>query len=177
MKEWRTQDDGGIQYTNISRQRQKECLDFIDEQALHEPAWLIEPAYVGSLAPDTQTLLMPVARNIVGRLTDYDLLAGMNADYPAPDYLADLTQKVFAELASGGAVSRYRRSLQQLYATALIDAFNRSSASAYSSLRPAVLMTLKDLEKQLAAAKSADAQTSAHYLSLADTIHRALEVK
>ena len=57
----------------------------------------------------------------------------------------------------------------------LIDAFNASSLS--SSARPAVLLTLNDLEKRLKAQKSSDSQTSAHYLSLADAIKRTLEVK
>lgn len=175
MKEWRTQDEGGIQYMNVSRQRQRECLDFIDEQVLQEPTWLTEPDYVHSLAPDTQMLLAPIARSVVGRLADYRLLSSMNTDYPVSDYLSDLTQKIFAELDGGGAVSRYRQNVQLYYVQMLIDAFNASSLG--SSARPAVLLTLNDLEKRLKAQKSSDSQTSAHYLSLADAIKRTLEVK
>ena len=174
-KDWRTQDDGGVLYRNVPKARQQECLRFVAEQALEEPAWLVAEDYVKSLASDARTLLAPVARHVAGSLSSIGLLQDLNAEWPAGEYLPELCSLVFRELAGGGAVGDYRRTVQETFVQNLTQGFAVSGLG--SRARPAVLQLLRDLLPRLEGAQAADAATRAHYASLADHIRRVLEVK
>lgn len=174
-RDYRTIDDGGTLYANVPRERQQECLRFVNEQALTEPTWLIEPDYVKTLSPDPENYLLDFGRGVVGSLTTSSLLDRMNADYSAADYLADLSGYLFSELKAGTPVSRYRRALQT-ECVARLTAYATSS-NVRSVARPAVLDYLRTLQKQLRAASASDANTRSHWASLDDAIERALVVK
>lgn len=172
-KDYRTVDEGGIVYTDVPRARQKECLDFIDNNILHEPTWLISESYVKSLAPDVQSLTIQVGNNVIGRLVQNRKLDTMTEEYSALDYLTDLSTKLFKEAKDGTEVSRYRQALQQTFVQTLVRYYQASTLA--SPARPAVLSVLNDLNKTLASAKGNKA-TQAHFASLTDAISRALNI-
>ena len=173
-KDYRTIDEGGIVYTNVSKARQKECLDFIDKNIFDEPKWLIEEDYVKSLVPDVQTLTIQVGNGVMSRLLNTRKLDGMTTEYSAAEYLDDLSEKLFKEVKAGTDVSRYRMALQQNYVQTLINYYYQAKDLSRSA-RPAVLGALTDLSKLLAHAKG-NKTTQAHYASLADAIARALNI-
>ena len=175
MKDWRTQDDGGIIYTNVSKERQRECLAFVAEQALQEPTWLIAPDYTKRLAPDPQVLLSPIAATVMGQLTSPRLLSAMTTEYPVEEYLPELCSLVFQELGMSSTVTAYRKTVQHSFVENVVDVYKNSSLG--NQARPAALMVLKRLQEDLSQASPQDVATQAHYLSLADVIARALKVE
>lgn len=174
-KDYNTLDDGGTVYRNVSADRQRECLAFINEQALTEPTWLVEPDYVKSLVPDVQTITANLGKGIVRRLTAPRLIDWMNPEYTAAEYLKDLGGYLFDQVTKGGQASRYQMALQTEYVAALTSYLDGDDIR--SNAHAAVLQHLHDLQSKLQAAKASDAATKAHLTSLADSIERALVIK
>lgn len=174
-KTYNSIDEGGTTYENVSRARQKECLDYLDRHILTEPKWFIEPAYVKRLTPDPQNITIRIGHSVVRRMVSGSVVNRLTSEYPATDYLSDVSTRLFKELSSGTKVSAYRRDLQAAFVAELIDQFK--AADVTSKVRPAVLLTIQRLQSRLKSATSADAVTRAHYASLADAVKRALEVK
>lgn len=172
-KDYRTVEEGGIAYKNVPRTRQKECLDFIDNNILHEPTWLIAEDYAKSLAPDVQMLTIQVGNNVINRLIQSRKLDRMTTEYSALDYLTDLSNTLFSEAKGGSDVSPYRKALQQTFVQTLVRYYQASTLS--SPARPAVLYVLNNLNKSLSSPKG-NIDTQAHFASLSDAITRALNI-
>ncbi len=174
--DYKTVDQPGAFYSPVSLEKQKAALDFIDRHIFTEPTWLIAESYIHRLTPDPQKVTGRLATYIAGELFSAGFFARLNSEYPAADYLSDVTRLVFKELESGVRVTPYRRTLQ-LAAVNKLSAALASSSSAGSSSRHLVLATLRDLRRSLEAAAPADKETRAHYANLADLIARALDTK
>lgn len=175
-KDYRTIDEGGTVYTNVSKVKQREAFAFIDRNVLNEPKWLAQPAYTSTLTPDKQRLTASMGTRVVGSMLSYRFLNQLNSEYTATEYLSDIEKSLFRELALGSKVSAYRRALQATAISSLISAFNSSPASS-TNVRPAVLSMLKHLSRRMASVPSTDTTTKAHFLSLHDNIERALAIK
>ena len=174
-KDYKTIDEPGVVYTNVSKARQKEVLAFVDRHIMNEPKWLISEDYVSRLTPDPQNETIYVGRNGISRLLSQGRLNGLTSEYPAEEYIPDMVEMLFRELDRGENVTRYRRALQDWAVMYLTDYFKDSVSVPVWKARPAVLMVLNDLTRRLKAARSADVATRAHYASLADTIDRTLK--
>lgn len=174
-KDYKTVDEPGAVYTNVSRDKQKDALAFLNRHVFNEPRWLIGQAYMNRLSPDPQSLTIRFGNNVLSRIVTAYKLEHLNAEYPVEDYLSDLQRMVFGELPSGANVSPYRRALQATFVASLTSYLQRSTP--VSSARPAVLLTLQDLLQRLSRATAADKATKGHYASLHDVVKRALEVK
>ena len=148
---------------------QKRCLAFLDEQVLHEPTWLTDVAYIDRLTGDPTAVTLGVGRPNVTGLVSAAQLAYLNTEYPAEEFLPDLAALLFSELESGAEVTPYRRGLQSEFVKGLTAYFKEADADAKA--RPAVLQTLRDLQKRLAAHPA-----DAHFSALEDAIARALKV-
>jgi hypothetical protein len=153
--------------------RQKAALDFLNKQVLSEPLWLRDLPYVSRITADPQSLTVGVGQTVVSRLMDR--LTALNDLYTAPTYLADLTKLIFAEADSRKTVTRYRRELQNT----MFDHLKRAYGNGNQKVRPAVLYTLKQLEKKTKAASQSapDAETRAHWANLYDQIGQLLTWK
>lgn len=173
--DYKTVDQPGAVYSNVPRAKQKEAMAYLDRHIFHEPTWLIAESYVTRLTPDPQTYTESIGRSVVNRMASYGRLANMTPEYPVSEYLADMTRLIFTELDNGQATTRYRRALQTAYVQRLLMNFDTDNLQWAG--RPYVLSTLRDLQRRLKASKNADADTRAHFLSLADAIDRALVVK
>lgn len=176
-KDQLTMDEEGSVYTNVSRDKQRYALDFLDRHIFNEPRWLIDQDYAGRLFPEPQDYTINIGKQVLAKMLNTGRLNNMNKEYPADDYLSDIAGKLFKEVKSGAKVTAYRRALQTTYVAALIAYFNFYELNAYGESRPAVLNMLTSLKKQLSASRVADAPTKAHYASLVDVITRALAVK
>lgn len=171
--DYRTIDDGGSVYQEVSRERQRECLAFIEQQVFQEPTWLVEPSYVRTLTPNYQDVTIRVGEQVLRSLLTRNILGNMNSQYKAPEYLNDLCDKIFSELSSGNTPSPFRQALQRTFVASLTDYFKNCSAT--DKERPAVLGTLRKLQKMLETTTGDDAENG--YASHADIIERTLVVK
>lgn len=175
-KNYKTVDQPGDVYENISRQKQKEAMAYLDRHIFTEPVWLIDLPYIKRLSPDPQNLTLRVGRPVLQLMLRHSRLADMNPEYTADEYLKDIVNSLFKETATGAKVSPYRRKLQALCVGSLVQTFGVVKAQPSDASRAVVLAALKSLKQRLSAARGADAETKAHYASLSDAIARALEM-
>ncbi|MBR4552694.1 MAG: zinc-dependent metalloprotease [Bacteroidaceae bacterium] len=159
----------GATYRPTPLDMQKRVLEFLDEQVLNEPKWLIEVPYIDRLTSNPLELTLAVGRPVVQQLISEGQLLYLNTEYPADQYLKDLTAMVFKELTTGQDPTEYRKGLQRTYVNGLTSYFKDAGADARP--RAAVLFTLKSLQKQLE-----KQQENAHYAALSDAIERVLKI-
>ncbi len=156
-------------YQSTPRDVQKRALDFLNEQVLNEPVWLINIPYINRITAQPTNLTLSVGQPIVAQMASESQLKYLNENYPAEEYLADLTNLLFKELRGTAPTTEYRRGLQSTFVATLTAYFKRADAN--DKPRPAVLATLQDLKQRLA-----DKANEAHYASLADAIERVLKI-
>ena len=174
-----------VKYAPVPKARQKNALDFLNENLFTKPSWLVEVPYIFDITDQPDSYLYTLVNNVVsssnllsiaklnrlGQFAQYD-----PSNYKPEEYLSDLTGMVFSELDKGRAVDSYRRYLQRRFVSAAIEVVN-SSAAANSDGRTLLLATLLDIQKKAAKAKSSDSVTKAHWQALSKQIGDALESK
>ncbi len=174
-----------VKYAPVPKARQKNALDFLNENIFTKPSWLVEVPYIFDITDQPDSYLYTLVNNVVsssnllsiaklnrlGQFAQYD-----PSNYKPEEYLSDLTGMVFSELDKGRAVDSYRRYLQRRFVSAAIEVVN-SSAAANSDGRTLLLATLLDIQKKAAKAKSSDSVTKAHWQALSKQIGDALESK
>ena len=172
-----------VKYAPVPKARQKEALQWLDENVFHEPAWLLNVPYIWELTdrPDTyvsrlvnsvisSSSLLSVAKIArLGQFAQYDA-----SNYKPEEYLSDLEGMVFAELFKVGKVDGYRRFLQRRYVTVALEVAATAPARN-TDVRALLVAQLEDIQKRAAHAKSADALTRAHWQTLARQIETGLK--
>ena len=167
---FKTVDQQGERYENVSKAHSKEALDYVNRNLFTEPAWLRSMSYASRISSDPQSLTMPIAQRVPLMLLNR--LSYMTDAYPVGDYLADCTSLITKDVASGQKVSKYRRTLQSEWVKVLISLYKEGSGnSGYA------LMQLKQLKNKYANAVGGDSATKAHFSLLSDQIQRALVIK
>lgn len=171
----------GDVYTFTAKERQKEALNWLNQNLFTEPKWLISEPYMSRISMNPQQyttaqvdfvmtstplLQLRTLRNMQ-QFNDRD-----NKNYGPEEYLNDLYKMVFAELESGAKASTYRRYLQRAYVnTALKNIKNSESNDA----RALLVAQLRKIQGKAKASASANATTKAHWNDLAEIIKQALE--
>jgi hypothetical protein len=174
-----------VKYAPVPKDRQKNALNFLNEQLFNKPTWLVDVPYIFDItdSPDnnlytlvnavvSSSNLLSVAKlNRLAQFAQYDPTA-----YKPEEYLSDLTGMIFSELDKGRAVDSYRRYLQRRFVTSAIEVVNSTNA-ATSDARAMLIATLTDLQKKAAKAKSSDSLTKAHWQAISMQITDALKLK
>jgi len=174
-----------VKYQPVPKDRQKNALNFLNEQLFNKPAWLVDVPYIFDLTDQPDNNLYTLVNNVVSssnllsvaklnrlaQFAQYDPSA-----YKPEEYLSDLTGMIFSELDKGRAVDSYRRYLQRRFVSSAIEVVN-SSAAATSDGRTLLLATLMDIQKKAAKAKSSDSVTKAHWQAIAMQIEDALKLQ
>ena len=173
----------GPKYGPVPKKRQKEALDFLNENLFKKPTWLVDVPYIYNLTdrPDGQLYslvngiistngLLNIQRiNRLGQFADYDA-----SNYRPEEYLEDLTGMIFEELYKGKATDSYRRYLQRHFVSVALEVATGKPAEGTEG-RTLLLGTLTELQKKAAKAKSSDPTTRAHWQDIARTIEKALK--
>ena len=162
LENFKTNAEQGDVYRPQPRQKQLDALRFVERNILTEPTWLRDLPYAKRLEADPNDLTRAIASSGVARLIGRALY--LNDEYRADEYLADLTRLIMKD-AGQKNLSPYRRTLQTSYVNGLTGRLDTDK------IRPYVLQTLKQLQRQLATAQTPHAQ------ALKDTIDRALVIK
>lgn len=161
--------DGDV-YEPQPLNKQKAALKFIDEQFLHEPVWLREVSYSKRLTNNPQSLTKAIGEYAVIRLMDR--LNELNDLYTPQQYLTDLSNLVFSELANNKKVTPYRIVLQN----SMLNYLGRAFAWNNQEIRPAILYTLQQLQKKskTASTSAPDIKSRSHWANIYDQIGRQL---
>ncbi len=194
-------DQPGAAYTAISRDRQKAAVAFLSEQALHTPTWMFDPAILDRIGIQGATeRITGYMTGVLTRMTDPSRLARVNelatiagGGYPLPEYLGDIRDAVWTELATGAAPDLYRRALQRSWIERMQwlmeneltpipaqfrDRLPPNPDVSLSDIRPLVRQELVQMRRRLlAAANRGDQVTRAHYADAAERIRQVLEPK
>ncbi len=120
----KTYDQEGDVYTFVPKERQKEAMDFLIEQAFNTPTWMIREDVMDRVEPGgVIDRIRGYQERILRRVLDFSRLARMiemetrepNRAYPCLDMLSDLRRGIWREAYTGRSVDTYRRSLQRAY--------------------------------------------------------------
>ena len=176
---------GGETFVRVSKEKQKEAVKFLLENAFATPTRLLNPGlvnqfkYTGAAAEiarqQRQLLGSLLSANRLARLADAELLAPDKA-YTAVELVADIQDGLFAELkADAPKIDPLRRQLQRGYLDLLKAEFQPPPVAASpipglggprptSELRAVARLSLGKLSTQLEAAKAKakDPVTLAH---------------
>ena len=174
----------GLKYEPVPRAKQKEALNFLNEQLFKKPAWLTDVPYIYNIADQPDNYLNNQMNNIVStsmllsnaRLTR---MAQFSKDFPdtysPQEYISDLSGMIFEELYKGGAVDSYRRSLQRRFVSQALDLI-KNQANAQTDGSILLLAELENIYKKASKAKGPDAITKAHWQAIAKQIKDSLEL-
>ena len=174
----------GLKYEPVPRAKQKEALNFLNEQLFKKPAWLTDVPYIYNIADQPDNYLNNQMNNIVStsmllsnaRLTR---MAQFSKDFPdtysPQEYISDLSGMIFEELYKGGAVDSYRRSLQRRFVSQALDLI-KNQANSQNDGSILLLAELENIYKKASKAKGPDAITKAHWQAIAKQIKDSLEL-
>ena len=195
---------GGETFVRVPKEKQKEAVAFLLQNALTTPTKLLNPAVLSQIrysgvaddiAGQQKSLLLDLlSASRLSRLLDAEVLAPDKA-YTAMELVADLQAGIWSELkAEHPKVDPLRRGLQRAYLDRLKGELDRKDSApqpiiirspretdsgSLSDLRPVARSTLRDLSKTIAAAlpRVLDPQTKAHLEDVIAEIEAALTAK
>lgn len=121
---YKTYDQEGPVYTPVSKEHQKNCLQFVQEQLFTTPEWLIDQdifnkiEYSGGVerirSLQVKTLNNILSLGKLARLIENQTANGKEA-YSLLSMMADLRQGLWSELRNGKSIDTYRRNLQKAH--------------------------------------------------------------
>jgi hypothetical protein len=126
----------GPRFTPLSEARQREAVDYLNRVAFHVPVMFTNPDILRRIEQEgvvtrigraqAGVLFSLLSADRLGRLTDYEALAGPNGDsYTIAELLGDLRKGVWTELTqSNPRIDVYRRNLQRAYLEAADNTIN-----------------------------------------------------
>jgi hypothetical protein len=197
----KTIEQQGVVLEFTPESRQKEAIQFLQDQLFRTPKWLVSEKITAYTADNPITTVGNLQDNILGRLISHSTLSKLlrfeeaeaNA-YTANEMLADLKKGIWSELTARQPIDMYRRNLQKAYAERLISivkpaattgsaitiSFGSSAASPVSRTNDVISlakMQLRLLQSDIRAALPAyrDATSRAHLMDVSDRITAALE--
>lgn len=191
----KTYDMQGNEYEIVPSAIQNEAVAFLNEQLFKTPTWLLDQNVLAKINPDNGVeLIKGIQDGTLSSLLSLDRMArlmetsSMNkANYSIDELLSDLKRGIFSELRTNTAIDVYRRNLQKLYVTKLIDAISldRNAVANFNGRRIVIADTdlpsisrghLIELRSQLKAANAlaTDRLSKFHIADLVARIDKAL---
>ncbi len=161
--------DGPVYYF-VSKDNQRRAVNFLNRQIFNTPVWMVDKDIYGKTGIDpanvirglqSYTLNTLFRSDRMQRMTEDEALNGDDA-YTMADLFDDTRSAVFAELASGVEIDRFRRAMQRLYIDKMGELImsDTNDELDVKALARGTLDELKDdIEK---AAKKADDMTEIH---------------
>jgi hypothetical protein len=202
----KTYDQEGRVYEPASRARQKEAVNFLNQQLFQTPSWMIDQELLGRVRPDagvaaiggiqqsTLNSLLSVSR----MLRMIENKAGDPGNYSVQDLHTDLHNSIWTELKTNQPVELHRRNLQKMHLEKLISNLEPKSAPSVSfsfsglkvvngpsmdpmktdivSITRGNLMELHEALEK-GAKKASDKLTKYHYQDCLKRVEKALEIE
>jgi len=120
----KTADQEGAVYTHVSKEHQKNAMNFMQEQLFETPEWLIDKdifnkiEYSGSVerirATQERYLNTMLQLGKLARIIENETLNGDEA-YGLVEMMRDLRSGIWSETRSGNTIDTYRRNLQKAH--------------------------------------------------------------
>ena len=176
----------GPRFVPLSRERQREAMQFLSENAFTTPRFVIKPEILRRIEPvgtlerirtsQQRVLATLLAEPRIARLVEQEAVDGAAA-YRPTEFFADLRRAVWREIdAASVQIDPYRRNLQRAYLDAMSDKVNSRVSGESRPLARGELRAL-DTSVRAAIAKAADRTTRLHLQDVRDQIARILDPK
>jgi hypothetical protein len=176
----------GPRFVSLTRERQREAMQFLSENAFATPTFVIKPEILRRIEPSgtldrirtSQQRVMAtlLAESRINRLVEQEAVDGVTA-YRATEFFADLRRAIWREVDTASVqIDPYRRNLQRAYLDAMSDKINSRISGESRPLARGELRTL-DTSVRAAIAKAADRTTRLHLQDVRDQIARILDPK
>lgn len=192
----KTYDMEGNKYEVVPSSIQNEAVAFLNEQLFKTPKWLLDQNILSKIKPENGVEAIKSIQD--GTLTA--LLAGdrlvrlletssqSKAHYSVDELMSDLRKGIFSELRTNAPIDIYRRNLQKLYVSKLIETMSsdKNNVAFFNGRRIILADTdipsiargqLNELKNQLKQAGSSDRLTKFHLNDLVARIENAMKPK
>jgi hypothetical protein len=124
----------GVRFTPVSRARQKEAVQFLNENAFQTPTFFLVDDILKRVEPSGSVARIVNAQNGIlnsllqnnrlVRLSEYEAGVPRGQGYPMLELLRDVRSGLFTELRAQREIDVYRRALQRAYVENLNDKIN-----------------------------------------------------
>ena len=193
----------GPVYEYVSKETQKEAMDFISKQVFTTPTWLINKDVADKTNANFNSIILGAQEGALNRMmSTYTMGKMLNAEaangaaaYTVNDLLTDLKQSIFTELAAKKPIDNFRRNLQKSYVERLNSLINPAAALSLGGFNFGNVTTTVDTKKSdllsylkghtreiktavdAAAIGSTDKATKYHLQDLSDRLKKILDPK
>ena len=186
----KTYDQPGAVYQPVNLAKQKEAIQFFNEQIFKTPTWLLDKQIINKIDPgysfnEVQKLQQGVVASVTSQSRLYRMIVNQRDNgkgaYSPAEWLNDLKKGIFTELSTGASTDEYRRALQKMYVGSIITMYNKRFALQgstdnilasvtptdvllYSNVKALAFAHLKDLRKDIGSgiSKTTDRDTKIH---------------
>jgi hypothetical protein len=120
----KTYEQEGAVYTHVSKEHQKNCMNFLQQELFQTPDWMMDNnlfakiEYSGSIERirrmQERTLNNMLRLGKMARLIENETMNGSEA-YSLLEMMRDLRRGIWSELRSGRKIDTYRRNLQKAH--------------------------------------------------------------
>lgn len=158
-EERKSADQEGYVYAVVETKKQKEAIDWLNENAFTTPEWLLEEDILRNISSygSADKIKNVQVRNLKALLNDFRLKRMLeqeitNEYYSPEQMLNDLRRGIFSELRSGNNIDIFRRNLQKAYVEQLVSYadYDKLNADLKQTDIPAISRAaLSDLRKQI----------------------------
>ena len=178
--DFKSAEQEGAVFTPLDAATQKRALRWLNDNIFNEPTWLISEPYARRFNRIPENLIFSLADNTIDRLTSAMTInlvskhSYLPNGYKPMDYMNDLVGYVFSSTQTGKKASLWTKHLQRRMVSNLIKAWR---VTMLDEQRPYALAGLQKIKARVSSARTADADTKAHYDDLALQIKLALDGK
>jgi hypothetical protein len=194
----KTYDMEGNQYEVVPSSIQNEAVAFLNKQLFKTPMWLLDQNVLSKIKPENGVeAIKSIQDGTLSSLLSGDRLVRLletssqsKANYSVDELMSDLRRGIFSEIKINAPIDIYRRNLQKLFVSKLIETMSsdKSNVTSFSGRRIVLADTdipsiargqLNELKGQLkvAASISADRLTKFHLNDLVARIENAMKPK
>ncbi|WP_298780015.1 zinc-dependent metalloprotease [uncultured Polaribacter sp.] len=169
----KTSDQNGAIYTHVSKENQKEAINFFNKEVFTTPTWIINENIINRLGSvnnsfgffknftKSQEAILGklLDKSRIGRMIENEILNGSKA-YTVLSMVSDLRKGIWSELYSKKPINAYRRNLQRVYINKLKKIIEESNSF---DLKPIVKGELKIIKKDAKKALSSASNMITRY--------------
>lgn len=199
----RMTDERGVIVEFVSKAKQKEAMQFLQDQLFKTPKWIIDNDIPDYTNDNKLTVISNLQSGTLNRLVSYNTMNKLfrfeaeqpNSAYTAVDMMTDLRKGTWSELTTKQPIDIYRRNLQKMYVEAVDNLINPdggrntiqfSFGTPVPQINPKTTDAISIAKAQLRSLASEiraalplykDANSRAHLQDVLDRINQALRPK
>jgi uncharacterized protein DUF4953/uncharacterized protein DUF5117/uncharacterized protein DUF5118 len=201
-EDYKSSDQEGVVYSFAPKAKQKEAVQFINDNLFNTPTWILDKEILDRLqdvgavesmrSMQSRTLNSLLEWRKLGRVIENETLNGAEEAYGMIDLFGDVRNGIWTELRRGNTIDTYRRNLQRAHIErlelllneempAVPAAFRRFFGpgidASQSDIRPVVRAEMNTLKRSIQAAipRTSDRMSKYHLQDAVERINNALD--